>query len=160
MNGLLCCMPTLSPELKIWRFHVVTVNWTTTKKCAIKRVPDVQHEYFSNLTNHILAWWRCRCLNSQWALFARRPYWPYAKDFAPRASSWNVWERVSVRNNKSFQCLGTQHGCRVMKASRPFATNDHMVQNPPCWRASSLLFPHWDFKTKASQAWLVQVSLF
>ena len=21
----------------------------------------------------------------------------------------------------------------------PFATNDHMVQNPPCWRASSLL---------------------
>ena len=34
----------------------------------------------------------------------------------------------------------------------PFATNDHMVQNPPCWRASSLLFPHWDIKTKASQA--------
>ena len=39
-------------------------------------------------------------------------------------------------------------------------TNDHVVQNPPCWRASSLLFPHWDIKTKASQASLVQVSLF
>jgi len=36
--------------------------------------------------------------------------------------------------------------------NRPFATNDHMVQNPPYWRASSLLFPHWDIKTKASQA--------
>ena len=32
--------------------------------------------------------------------------------------------------------------------NRPFATNDHMVQNPPCWRASSLLFPHWDINTK------------
>ena len=25
-----------------------------------------------------------------------------------------------------------------------------MVQNPPCWKASSLLFPHWDIKTKAN----------
>ena len=44
--------------------------------------------------------------------------------------------------------------------NRPFTANDHVVQNPPCWRASSLLFPHWDIKTKASQALLVQVSLF
>ena len=44
--------------------------------------------------------------------------------------------------------------------NRPFPTNDRVVQNPPCWRASSLLFPHWDMKTKASQASLVQVSLF
>ena len=36
-------------------------------------------------------------------------------------------------------------------SNRPFATNDHMVQNPPCWRASSLLFPHWDIKTKRPQ---------
>ena len=35
-----------------------------------------------------------------------------------------------------------------------------MVQIPPYWRASSLLFPHWDIKTKASHAWLVEVSLF
>ena len=48
----------------------------------------------------------------------------------------------------------------IQVSNWPFATNDHMVQNPPCWRASSLLFPHWDIKTKASQAWLVQVSLF
>ena len=40
--------------------------------------------------------------------------------------------------------------------NRPFAANDHLVQNPPCWRASSLLFLHWDIKTKASQASLVQ----
>ena len=37
-------------------------------------------------------------------------------------------------------------------ANRPFATNDHMVQSPPCWRASLLLFPQWDIKTKASHA--------
>ena len=35
--------------------------------------------------------------------------------------------------------------------NRPFATSDHMVQNPPCWRASSLLFPRWDIKTKRLQ---------
>ena len=35
--------------------------------------------------------------------------------------------------------------------NRPFATNDHMVQNPPYWRASLLLFPHWDVKTKRLQ---------
>ena len=28
---------------------------------------------------------------------------------------------------------------------------DHMIKNLPCWRASSLLFPHWDFKTKRLQ---------
>ena len=41
----------------------------------------------------------------------------------------------------------------------PFAANDHVVQNLPCWRAISLLFVHWDITTKASQPSLVQVSL-
>jgi len=36
--------------------------------------------------------------------------------------------------------------------NRPFAANDHVVQNPPSWRANSFLFSHWDIKTKASQA--------
>ena len=49
---------------------------------------------------------------------------------------------------------------RPWQQNRPFAANDHVVQNLPCWRASSLLFPNWDIKTKASQASLVQVSLF
>ena len=48
----------------------------------------------------------------------------------------------------------------LAQGNRPFAASDHVVQNRPCWRASSLLFPHWDIKTKASQASLVQVSLF
>ena len=41
--------------------------------------------------------------------------------------------------------------------NKSFATNDHndMVQNPPGWRAVSLLFPHWGIKTNAIQAWLV-----
>ena len=42
----------------------------------------------------------------------------------------------------------------------PFARNGHMVQNPPWWRATSLLFPRRDIKTKASQGWLIEVSLF
>ena len=41
----------------------------------------------------------------------------------------------------------------------PFATNGHMVQNPPYWRASSLLFPHWDIKTKASPSAGIIMSL-
>ena len=43
---------------------------------------------------------------------------------------------------------GAQNGSHL---NRPFATYDHMVQNPPCWRASLLLFPHWDIKTKRFQ---------
>ena len=37
---------------------------------------------------------------------------------------------------------------KLICSNRPFATNDHMVQNSPCWRASSLLFPQWDIKIK------------
>ena len=37
---------------------------------------------------------------------------------------------------------------REGRENRPFATSDHVVQNPSYWRASSLLFPHWDIKTK------------
>ena len=33
-------------------------------------------------------------------------------------------------------------------SNRPFATHGHMGQNPPCWRASLLLFPHWDIQNK------------
>ena len=44
--------------------------------------------------------------------------------------------------------------------NRPFATNDHMVQNPPCWRASSLLFHHWDIKTKRSELVKLDLPLF
>ena len=51
-------------------------------------------------------------------------------------------------------------GQQVFTCNRPFATNNHMVQNLPCRRASSLVFPQWDIKTKASHAWLVEVSLF
>ena len=29
---------------------------------------------------------------------------------------------------------------------------DHMVQNPPCWRASSSLFPHWDIINKGKSS--------
>ena len=40
----------------------------------------------------------------------------------------------------------------IVQNNRSFATNDHMVQNQPYWRASSLLFPHWDIKRKVRQA--------
>ena len=44
--------------------------------------------------------------------------------------------------------------------NRPFATSDHVVQNPPCWRASSLLFPHWDIKTKRPETVKLDLPLF
>ena len=49
-----------------------------------------------------------------------------------------------IKSSQITQTRGFDNG--------PFATNDHMVQNPPYWRAGSLLFSHWDIKTKASQA--------
>ena len=43
---------------------------------------------------------------------------------------------------------------------RPFSLNDHMVGNPPCWRASSWLFPHWDIKTKRPEPVKLDLPLF
>ena len=48
----------------------------------------------------------------------------------------------------------------LLNPNRPFATNDHMVQNSPCWRASSLLFPHWDIKTKRPEPVKLDLPLF
>ena len=55
---------------------------------------------------------------------------------------------IPYRNNKLTMLMQDSLGKNF---NRPFATKDHVVQNPPCWRASSLLFPHWDIKTKACQ---------
>ena len=44
--------------------------------------------------------------------------------------------------------------------NRPFATSDHVVQNPSCWKASSLLFPHWDIKTKRPEPVKLDLPLF
>ena len=45
-------------------------------------------------------------------------------------------------------------------SNRPFAASDHVVQNPPCWRASSLLFSHWDIKTKRPEPVKLDLPLF
>ena len=42
--------------------------------------------------------------------------------------------------------------------NRPFATSDHVVQNLPRWRASSLLFPH--IKTKRTEPVKLDLPLF
>ena len=44
--------------------------------------------------------------------------------------------------------------------NRSFATSDHVVQNLPCWRGSSLLFPHWDIKTKSAEPVKLDSPLF
>ena len=49
---------------------------------------------------------------------------------------------------------------KLLTSNRPFATSDHVVQNPPCWRASSLLFPHWDIKTKRPEPVKLDLPLF
>ena len=46
------------------------------------------------------------------------------------------------------------------EANRPFAASDHVIQNPPCWRESSLLFPHWDIKTKRPEPAKLDLPLF
>ena len=46
--------------------------------------------------------------------------------------------------------------------NRSFATGDHVVENPPCWRANSLLFPHWDwdFAKSTAFAWWPFLAIF
>ena len=102
-------------------------------------------------------------LNKRWKLLPRFQY----RDFnncnrlmflADMVKSfWTKWSikiGPKIKEHWLYSYPGTSR-----HSIQPFATNDHMVQNPPCWRASSLLFPHWDIKTKASQASPVQVSL-
>jgi len=48
----------------------------------------------------------------------------------------------------------------VNALNMPFATSHYVVQNPPCWRASSLLFPHWDIKTKRPEPVKLDLPLF
>ena len=55
----------------------------------------------------------------------------------------------------SFCCLPLK-----LRGNRPFATSDQVVQNPPCWRASSLLFPHWEIKTKRPEPVKLDLPLF
>ena len=64
---------------------------------------------------------------------------------------------ASVRRPLGREEIGTRRGrdrvCQVSRTSipyhnRPFAASGHMVQNPPCWRASLLLLPHWDIQNK------------
>ena len=43
------------------------------------------------------------------------------------------------KTNFKLRGLFTFKRLEENKFNRPFATNDHMVQNPPCWRASSLI---------------------
>ena len=79
---------------------------------------------------------------------AKRNISAYCQTAVQRLKCQMVYHMI-VKNIERFSIE-----CRKLLGNRPFATNDHMVQNPPCWRASSLLFPHWDIKTKTSQAWI------
>ena len=49
---------------------------------------------------------------------------------------------------------------KITKSNRPFASSNHVVQNPPCWRGSSLLFPHCDIKTKRPKPVKLDLPLF
>ena len=76
---------------------------------------------------------------------------------------WKTWiNKVSLSLQKShIKCYLTadESALRVL-SNRPFATSEHVVQNPPCWRASSLLFPHWLIKTKRPEPVKLDLPLF
>ena len=74
--------------------------------------------------------------------------------FMKNVLHWCVW-RPEFRQNP-VQTSNAGEGLQ----NRPFAINDHTVQNPPCWRASSLLFPHWDIKTKRPEPVKLDLPLF
>ena len=111
---------------------------------------------FLHSTNQIIDLWRCRwrcrrqILNSLLSP-VRRGWW---------LDGWPSGKSPVLCSLESRAGVMVIHRASHFYSNRPFAANDHVVQNPPCWKASSLLFPQWDIKTKASQASLVQVSLF
>ena len=86
-------------------------------------------------------------------------------------STQHYWGEIMVRKQISF--IDTQIPLRGVVSEehiytewgeplryRTFATKDHMVQNPPWWRASSLLFHHWDIKTKKPEPLKLDLPLF
>ena len=142
-----------------WHFITFTFKFTCSRRLWLKK------RHVLKLLNANL--WPSHCVVTAWGpqfpLVTRPPYcrWrPKKRCF----TTLSLIPMVSIARlsvvNQSFFGLPGQYGHRVTRVSSLFAANDHVVQNPPCWRASSLLFPHWDMKTKASQASLVQVSLF
>ena len=75
-----------------------------------------------------------------------------------RRRSFNI--SPSMQTGLLF-CFFSVRGAMLRgRANRPFATSDHVVQNPPCWRASSLLFPHWAVKTKRPEPVKLDLLLF
>ena len=80
------------------------------------------------------------------------PFKEFNKTIIPFALVGYETGYSQLRTTRARWLFTISYPTRAHGSFRPFATNDHMVQNPPCWRASSLLFPHWDIKTKASQA--------
>ena len=68
--------------------------------------------------------------------------------------------RLRVMTSNLDWFTGLSPSFLIGQSNRPFATNDHMVQNPPCWRASLLLFPHWDIKTKRPELVKLDLPLF
>ena len=63
-------------------------------------------------------------------------------------------------NFQKLELFPSNYSTPSKNTNRPFATSDHVVQNPPCWRASSLLFPHWDIKTKSPESVKLDLPLF
>ena len=67
-----------------------------------------------------------------------------------------IWNPSSIRPKSAKHRYCSLDWCAVFGSfgqwcqgnNRPFAASDHVVENRPCWRASSLLFPQWDIKTK------------
>ena len=74
--------------------------------------------------------------------------------------TWSVFD-LGLAAMSGLSCLLVRYS-----APRGFSPGPPVFHSPQkstfpnsCWRASSFLFSHWDIKTKASQASLVQFSL-
>ena len=71
-------------------------------------------------------------------------------------NAWRFGISLWVFNSISHAWVGYW----VEHENRPFATKDHIVQNLPCWRASSLLFPYLDIKTRRPEPVKLDLPLF
>ena len=116
-----------------------------------------QHELAADLSLYAFTWklfvpseQKCNVINME--------YWQKTKLNVLQTTSKNWTYDYFSSFNQSDHCFLASSLLKL--PNRSFATSDHAVQNPPRWRASSLLFPHWDIKTKRPEPVKLDFPLF
>ena len=165
----MCCWHSWAmdiPRYRLMSLHI-SISWYKKPLVLLRETKCHTSIYLHGLVKVFLRFWRFQYSSKCYKFLVcfyitNTTFWINKVNYI-----WILWTWTTRSTNKRRKTANRHtkagsynQGNLMLFNNRPFATNDHMVQSPPCWRASSLLFPHWDIKKRASHAWLVDVSLF